>query len=187
MRSDLGSVVRICIAHNSGSPIVASACHASSAACIYPVAEVPYSIWSVPQGFAIKAGIELRVGEPAILDGSHSFFVPEPASEESIAAEQRLQSFDIHPSAPWWGRGRSPAIDECAAFEYELCAQHKTTCDALEKAGLSMERRATRAQAQNLSHRWIDDQTLELNFSLSPGLYATTLLREFCTVEEPQR
>ena len=133
---------------------------------------------------------QLKVGEPAVLDGSHSFFVAKPdqtTGDEVQAAEQRLQSFDIHPSAPWWGRGRPPAIAECAAFEEALLAEHQTTCKALERAGLSMERRALRAHAQDFSHQWIDKHTLQLSFSLAPGLYATSLLREFCTLEEPLR
>lgn len=132
----------------------------------------------------------LLAGEPAVLDGSRSFF---STAEESLEAEPRaaldarVRDFDIHPSAPWWGRGRTPAADACAVFEAEHLQPHLDLCEALERGGLDQERRALRARADALTHQWITDDALELRFSLSPGVFATTLIRELACVTEPQR
>jgi len=98
-----------------------------------------------------------------------------------------LRAFDIHPSAPWWGRGRSPTADECATFEDAVLEDFKDVCQGMEKAGLTQERRAIRAIAQNLTHVWLDNSTLQLSFHLSPGIFATTLLNELCLCVEPER
>ena len=60
-------------------------------------------------------------------------------------------------------------------------------CAALEHAGLTQERRAIRAQPEDLEYHWRQGNVLELRFSLGPGVFATTLLRELCSVTEPQR
>jgi tRNA pseudouridine13 synthase len=137
----------------------------------------------------------LLPGEPAILDGTRSFFEPgkntgqgEDAVESSTEElEARLQAFDIHPSAPWWGRGRTPTSGECATFESEILSDFSDICEGLEKAGLSQERRPIRALARDLEHQWLDNSTLQLSFHLSPGLFATTLLKELGVCDEPDR
>jgi tRNA pseudouridine13 synthase len=128
----------------------------------------------------------LLPGEPPMLDGTRSFF--ETAAENSIEElNARLEAFDIHPSAPWWGRGRTPTSGECADFEAAILSDFADVCAGLEKAGLSQERRAIRAMAGDLTHRWLDESTLQLSFHLSPGLFATTLLSELGVCKEPDR
>lgn len=131
----------------------------------------------------------LLEGEPATLNGSRSFFLENnpQGSGADKTLEARLAVFDIHPSAPWWGRGRTPAEGACAVLEARLLAPYQDLCEGLERAGLDQERRALRTQAENLSHQWLGDDALELSFSLPPGVFATTLLRELCSFSEPQR
>ncbi|QDI03715.1 MULTISPECIES: tRNA pseudouridine(13) synthase TruD [Xanthomonas translucens group] len=118
-------------------------------------------------------------GEVWLLDGSRSVFGPEPWSE--VLAE-RLQRFDIHPSAPLWGAGELRSAD--AARVLELAALEDATSlrlrEGLEREGLKQERRATRLRAAELQWRWLDthDDVLELRFVLPPGSYATALLHE---------
>ncbi|ELQ03132.1 tRNA pseudouridine(13) synthase TruD [Xanthomonas translucens] len=118
-------------------------------------------------------------GEVWLLDGSRSVFGPEPWSE--VLAE-RLQRFDIHPSAPLWGTGELRSAD--AARALELAALEDATSvrlrEGLEREGLKQERRATRLRAAALQWRWLDahDDVLELRFALPPGSYATALLHE---------
>ncbi len=126
---------------------------------------------------------QLLDGEPAVLNGTRSFFTTH--SEPSL--QQRLREFDIHPSAPWWGRGESPSQGSCADFEKRQLEPYKSLCAGLEKAGLTQERRALRACAAPVAHRWPADDVLELQFSLAPGVFATSLLRELCIVNEPTR
>ena len=128
---------------------------------------------------------QLREGEPAVLDGTRSYFLP--GSDTSDQLEARLASFDIHSSAPWWGRGRSPAKGECAAYEQPLLDSYADLCAGLEKAGLACERRALRAKVGNLRHQWLEKDVFELSFTLASGVFATTLLRELCVATEPAR
>lgn len=131
----------------------------------------------------------LLEGEPASLNGSRSFFMENElkSATEQEKLEQRLAVFDIHPSAPWWGRGKTLAAGACAEFESPLLATYQDLCEGLERAGLAQERRAVRAIADGLSYRWLGDDELELRFRLSPGVFATTFLREICCYKEPQR
>lgn len=119
-------------------------------------------------------GIE---GEVWMLHGSRSVFGPEPWNE-SLAT--RLAAFDIHPSAPLWGRGelRSAGV----ARDLELAALDSAESIALraglEAAGLKQERRATRLRPQQMSWEWTCPASLQLGFVLPPGAYATTVLAE---------
>ena len=128
---------------------------------------------------------QILPGEPVILAGTRSYFDQHQASTDELS--ERLAAMDVHPSGPWWGRGRSAATDECAAFENEVLADHKELCAGLEQSGLPQERRALRAQAATLSASWRDVETLELRFGLSPGVFATSLLRELGMCLEPDR
>ena len=116
-------------------------------------------------------------GEVWMLDGSRSVFGPEPL-DDALAA--RLAAFDIHPTAPLWGKGELRTIGATAALEQESLADPESLAlrAGLEKAGLKQERRATRLRPQGLEWDWRDAETLELRFALPPGTYATTILSE---------
>jgi len=127
----------------------------------------------------------LLAGEPAVLDGSKSFFTADETSSEEL--NRRLKDFDIHPSGPWWGRGPNPSGTECAALENSVLSHYGTICTGLEKAGLKQERRALRANAVGLTHEWLDESTIKIEFLLPPGVFATTLVSELCSCLEPER
>jgi len=121
------------------------------------------------------------------LGGSEAGKVDAGKSESDTSLNQRLASHDIHPTAPWWGRGRAPAKGECATYEDALLAPFSDLCAGLERAGLAQERRALRGVAQDLSVEWVSDSAIELRFSLAPGIFATSLLRELGSCTEPVR
>ena len=116
-------------------------------------------------------------GEVWMLDGSRSVFGPQPF-DDTLAG--RLATFDIHPTAPLWGRGALRSESGAAALEHEALADPESLAlrAGLEAAGLKQERRATRLRPQGLEWAWPDDAVLELRFGLPPGAYATTLLAE---------
>ena len=116
-------------------------------------------------------------GEVWMLDGSRSVFGPEPWSD-ALAA--RLAAFDIHPTGPLWGVGELRSQGEIAALESAALADDASLAlrAGLERAGLKQERRALRLVAQHLQWRWPEARTLELEFVLGPGSYATALLQE---------
>lgn len=125
-------------------------------------------------------------GEVWMLDGSRSVFGPEPWS---AALAARLDAFDIHPSAPLWGRGElrstgAARATELAALDGDSAARLRL---GLEAAGLKQERRTTRLRPQALAWRWPDDTALELAFALPPGSYATTVLAALGAVHEAAR
>ncbi len=116
-------------------------------------------------------------GEAWMLDGSRSVFGPEPWSD-ALAARHAL--FDIHPSAPLWGRGALRTAGDALALETDALASHwcATLRAGLEQAGLKQERRATRLRPGDLGWDWTGDDALTLRFWLPPGTYATSVLAE---------
>src|SRR5690606_24571040 len=116
-------------------------------------------------------------GEAWMLDGSRSVFGPEPWSD---ALARRLRGFDIHPSAPLWGRGELRSTGEARALEQAAVAagDGPALCAGLEAAGLRQERRATRLRPQDLVWQWREASVLELGFGLPAGCYATAVLAE---------
>lgn len=123
-------------------------------------------------------------GEALMLKGTHSFFVADTIDETILA---RLAQGDVHPTGPLWGRGELSTRAEALALEQELLAGYGEWCAALEKEGLSQERRALRLPVQDLA--WILDEeqrVLTLSFYLEAGSYATTVLGELLTASESE-
>lgn len=125
-------------------------------------------------------------GEAWMLDGSRSVFGPEPWSE--VLAE-RLARFDIHPSGPLWGAGELRSTGQAAAVEQGALSdpQSEILRQGLEAAGLKQERRALRLRPQGLDYRWPEAQTLQVEFALPPGCYATAVLWELGEVSDAGR
>lgn len=85
---------------------------------------------------------------------------------------------------PLWGRGRSPAQGQALALEEKLLAPWSMWRDAMEHMGLSQDRRALRLVP--LDSSWLREaDDIVLKFSLPPGRYATSLLRELATLNSP--
>jgi tRNA pseudouridine13 synthase len=116
-------------------------------------------------------------GEVWMLDGSRSVFGPLPF-DEALAA--RVAAFDIHPSAPLWGRGELRSAGAAEKLELDALADVESLAlrAGLEVAGLKQERRATRLRPRDLAWTWLEPQSLELRFELPPGAYATAVLAE---------
>ena len=116
-------------------------------------------------------------GEPLVLDGSRSFFVPDVIDEQLLV---RYADKDVHTSGPWWGRGASLSQGDCAAFETTVLSDPcwQALCDALENNRLDQDRRALRAIPKNLAASWLNDKECVLEFTLTPGVFATMLLHE---------
>ena len=116
-----------------------------------------------------------------MLDGSRSVFGPQAHDPELDA---RLAAFDIHPTAPLWGRGELRSggdallLETAALDDAQSCALRA----GLEAAGLRQERRATRLRPAGLHWSWPQDDVLQLEFALSPGAYATAVLAELGAV-----
>jgi len=122
-------------------------------------------------------------GEVWMLDGSRSVFGPQPL-DETLAT--RLAAFDIHPTAPLWGRGALRTTGTALALELAALdtQQDQRLRTGLEHAGLAQERRATRLRPADLAWEWLDGHALRLRFALPPGTYATTILAEIGDIQD---
>ena len=85
---------------------------------------------------------------------------------------------------PLWGRGRSAASETLARDEAEILAPWAPWCLALEHSGLKQERRPLVLAPQNFVWHW-QGSDLHLAFSLPPGTFATSLLRELAQLQAP--
>lgn len=113
-------------------------------------------------------------GDALMLSGSNSFFICEQPDNE-IAA--RLQSKDIHPSAPLWGKGSLDSEQDAQRWELSQAKRLDRYCQALAMLGLKQERRPTRLAPTDLQWQ-LDEQELRIQFSLPAGAFATSVLRE---------
>ena len=122
-------------------------------------------------------------GEVWMLEGSRSVFGPEPWTG---TLERRLADFDIHPTAPLWGRGDLRSTGIAADLESSVLGDPRSLAlrAGLEAAGLKQERRSTRLRPLDLRWEWEGADTLRLWFGLPPGTYATVVLAEIGRVSD---
>ncbi|WP_201548813.1 tRNA pseudouridine(13) synthase TruD [Psychrobacter sp. Pi2-1] len=115
-------------------------------------------------------------GEVFNLDGSGSIFTSE-ALDDTLHA--RIDSGDIHPTAVLWGTGNDKVTGSAADLESTV-VQHSPLlmqlATGLEQRDIKAQRRALRLPIEALSWEWSDDQTLVLNFTLTTGSFATSVL-----------
>ncbi len=86
------------------------------------------------------------------------------------------------PTGPLWGRGRSGVSGVAAEIETSALTSFAQTCEALEYAGVSMDRRVLAVQPQDLNVCQATDNEWVVKFTLPPGVYATTLLAKHFNV-----
>lgn len=116
---------------------------------------------------------QLAEGEVCMLDGSHSVFGPEPITPELI---ERATRMDIHPTGPLWGTGALRSAGGLAELETHGAAQFEALRAGLESVDLKQERRALRLPVRELKWQFEDAQTLQIEFFLPAGAFATSVL-----------
>ncbi|MDN4503847.1 tRNA pseudouridine(13) synthase TruD [Alteromonadaceae bacterium BrNp21-10] len=113
-------------------------------------------------------------GDAMMLSGSNSFFI---AEDIDTTLQNRLATNDICISAPLWGRGELATQGEVQLFEQAIAQEYPAICTGLEELGLKQERRAIKVITTDLN--WVvDKDILNLSFTLPPGCFATSVLRE---------
>jgi len=113
--------------------------------------------------------------EPANLDGSGSIFNSQGSDEQT-----RLASLDIHPTAPMWGERKQGLTEDYVdlhQFELAVLAPYQALCRGLESSGTAYQRRPVRMVVNDLVMTKSKD-SIELNFELQRGQFATSVLRE---------
>lgn len=113
-------------------------------------------------------------GDALMLAGTRSVF--ECSGDERDLGE-RIAAFDLDVTGPLWGVGAQPVSAAVAAREAAWLADERALREGLERIGMAARRRPLRAPARGL--RWsLNGDTLELEFTLPRGAYATSLVRE---------
>lgn len=118
-------------------------------------------------------------GEIYSLDGSGSVFA-QPLDDELRA---RVARADLHPTGVLAGRaGNVRPSAHVAELEARVLAAFAPEAAALERAGMSAERRALRLMTRDLSWQRIADTDWQLSFTLPRGCFATSVVRELVHV-----
>ncbi len=117
-------------------------------------------------------------GDVMNLDGSGSVFV---SSADDMTLAQRLLTQDIHPTGPMWGQGELISTGAAAALEHTVAAELAVFSQALPRFGLKQERRSLRLPVKALDCRRPEPGTLDIEFTLPTGAYATAVLHELIT------
>ncbi|GLS92228.1 tRNA pseudouridine synthase D [Psychromonas marina] len=107
---------------------------------------------------------------------SNRSFFPLPDLEASTL--DRLASREICLTAPLWGAGELTSEQDAKHYEQEKLKGYEDLQAGLAKNGLKQQRRPLLLVADKLSSRWLDEQTVCIDFYLPSGCYATSLLRE---------
>ena len=125
------------------------------------------------------------IGDAMILDGSRSFFViDDDINIEDLASiRARADSGDLHPSGPLWGCGPLPTRAAVQNLECVVGAEFKLLCDGLARHKLHQQRRSLRLWPRQMDFRVSEPGYITLRFSLPPGGYATSVLRELLTTQ----
>jgi tRNA pseudouridine13 synthase len=122
-------------------------------------------------------------GELAMLDGTHSIF---PCEEHDPEIEERCRCHDIHPTGPMPGKGGTAPGDAALALENAVLDEWAELVELLVAQGVKADRRALRLTPADLE--WdLGEGVLQLSFTLPPGAYATTVLREILVSREPDK
>lgn len=90
------------------------------------------------------------------------------------------------PTGPLWGRGRPLVQEETAELESRVLAPWATWCEGLEHVGLQQERRSLICRPADFAAQW-ENGDLHLSFTLPPGQYATSVLREIASLHNAAR
>ncbi len=98
---------------------------------------------------------------------------------------ERFEKGIVEITAPMWGGGDLPSAGETRELETEVMSRFPECTAGLEAAGLRQERRVMRLRPTNPDFLSLEGGDLQLSFDLPRGTYATTLLRELATLDEP--
>ena len=115
-----------------------------------------------------------QVGDLLAFTDKRSFFV----AGEAECSDPRLAQLDLHPTGALWGDGLLPSTDATACLERQVAEASAALCRWLERAGLDHERRILRLPIARLAWHYPEPETLQLEFVLPAGCFATVVVRE---------
>ena len=133
-------------------------------------ARVAAGVWATP-----------LAGDIMMLDGRGSRFA---ADRDDDTLTARCAAGDVHPSGPLWGEGGSEATADAAVFERDVLERHPKLAAGLERVA-AIERRPLRVMPRGVKATVLARDALQLEFSLPPGAYATSVLDELADWRVP--
>lgn len=92
--------------------------------------------------------------------------------------DPRLAALDLHPTGPLFGAGALETGGAPQALEQQLQAEEAALVDWLAGAGLEQMRRILRLPIAGLTWHYPATDTLQLEFVLPAGCFATVVVRE---------
>lgn len=123
----------------------------------------------------------VMAGDALQLTGRGSWFVAEEAELATLQA--RVENDELRVTAPLPGSGAWGTLHSALAFEQQSLAAETELITLLERERVEAARRALLVKPRDLRWRWWDDVTVELNFWLPAGSFATALAREIIEQE----
>lgn len=123
----------------------------------------------------------LLPGDICILQGTRSRFKCEAVDR---TLQRRVREGDVHPGLPLWGRGDGGVARHRAAERIAALEGAADLCAFLERMAVEQAWRATRQLADDFCWQFCDDGSLQLDFELGAGGYATALLAEFVRFDD---
>ena len=96
---------------------------------------------------------------------------------KSSMIDLQLQYRQCVTTGPMWGRGENFQKNKALDWESDALSDFSGWLNSLELAGMQMDRRPALLVINDLRWRWLN-QSLELQFSLPAGCYATSVIRE---------
>lgn len=124
---------------------------------------VKASTWNVP-----------LTGDVMQLNGSNSIFVIDAVDEEIT---RRIAEHDISPASPLPGKSKHKVQGAALQLVETVCADWQSWISGLERLGLEESWRANILWVDHFEYI-IENQMVELSFTLPAGSYATVVLRE---------
>ncbi|MDO3721854.1 tRNA pseudouridine(13) synthase TruD [Marinobacter sp. chi1] len=87
-------------------------------------------------------------------------------------------------TGPLWGDGGTTAEETQARLEWQIAEQYPELLKVFSTTRMKPERRPLVARPADLDWHWLDDDCLQVAFSLAPGQYATTVLSDLFELED---
>ena len=106
------------------------------------------------------------------------------AAERMSADDRRFDELDVHVTGPLWGSGSAPVTGEVLLLEQQLAAVEPQLCEWLENAGLEQQRRILRLPISGLTWHYPASDSLEIEFTLPTGCFATAVLHELVLLDD---
>lgn len=121
-------------------------------------------------------------GDVFMFQGSHSFFVPEKVDD---LIHERVEELEIHPGGSLWGFGNSPISAMALDLESQAILGMDEFMSGLENLKVEKSMRPLRVCPAEMTWSFVDSKTLNIEFVLPPGAYATAVLHELICFIEP--